>query len=39
MAAFTLSFFGGEHDVAATAIDRAVELNPNSAHAWMVTAW
>jgi len=36
MAAFTLSFFGGEHDVAATAIDRAVELNPNSAHAWMV---
>jgi TolB-like protein/Flp pilus assembly protein TadD len=36
MAAFTLSFFGGEHDVAATAIDRALALNPNSAQAWMV---
>jgi adenylate cyclase len=36
MAAFTLSFFGGEHDVAATAIDRALALNPNSAQAWMM---
>jgi adenylate cyclase len=36
MAAFTLSFFGGEHGVAATAIDRALALNPNSAQAWMM---
>jgi TolB-like protein/class 3 adenylate cyclase/Flp pilus assembly protein TadD len=36
MAAFTLSFFGGEHDVAATAIERALALNPNSAQAWMM---
>jgi adenylate cyclase len=36
MAAFTLSFFGAGHDVAATAIDRALALNPNSAQAWMV---
>jgi TolB-like protein/class 3 adenylate cyclase len=36
MAAFTLSFFGGEHDIAATAVDRALAFNPNSAHAWLV---
>ena len=36
MGAFTLSFFGEERDVAATAIDRALALNPNSAQAWMV---
>lgn len=36
MAAFTLSFFGEERDVAATAIDRALAFNPNSAQAWVV---
>ena len=35
MAAHTLSVFAGEHTVAAAAIDRALMLNPNSAHAWM----
>jgi TolB-like protein len=35
MAAYTLSFFGGEHATAASIIDRALTLNPNSAHAWM----
>jgi adenylate cyclase len=34
MAAATLHFFAGEHAVAAAAIDRALMLNPNSAHAW-----
>jgi adenylate cyclase len=36
MAAATLAIFTGELRVAATAIDRALMLNPNSAHAWMV---
>jgi adenylate cyclase len=35
MAAATLSFFAGEHAIAAAAIDRALILNPNSAHVWM----
>ena len=34
MAAFTLLILTGERDIAATAIDRALTLNPNSAHAW-----
>jgi TolB-like protein/class 3 adenylate cyclase len=34
MAAFILTVFGGEHATAASAIDRALTLNPNSAHAW-----
>jgi len=34
MAATTLAIFAGEHAVAAAAIDRALMLNPNSAHAW-----
>jgi len=34
MAAHTLSLFAGERAVAAAAIDRALVLNPNSAHAW-----
>jgi TolB-like protein len=33
MAGATLSTFAGEHDIAAAAIDRALTLNPNSAHA------
>jgi len=36
MAAHTLSFFTGELATAANVIDRALTLNPNSAHAWMV---
>ena len=39
MAAYTLSFFGGEHVTAASVIDRALTLNPNSAHAWMASGW
>jgi adenylate cyclase len=35
MAAYTLAFFAREHVTAATVIDRALTLNPNSAHAWM----
>jgi adenylate cyclase len=35
MAGFSLLSFAGERAVAATAIDRALTLNPNSAHAWM----
>jgi TolB-like protein/class 3 adenylate cyclase len=39
MAAFTLHAFAGEHAIAATAVDRALTLNPNSAHAWMACGW
>jgi TolB-like protein/class 3 adenylate cyclase len=39
MAAFTLFFLVGEHAIAATAIDRALTLNPNSAHAWMARGY
>jgi TolB-like protein/class 3 adenylate cyclase len=39
MAAFTLFIFVGEHAIAATAIDRALTLNPNSAHAWMARGY
>ena len=35
MAGNTLSFFAGEHASGASAVDRALILNPNSAHAWM----
>jgi TolB-like protein len=38
MAAFTLSY-AGQGDVAAAAVDRALTLNPNSAHAWMVRGY
>jgi TolB-like protein len=34
MGAFVLAVFAGEHAIAASAIDRALTLNPNSAHAW-----
>jgi TolB-like protein/class 3 adenylate cyclase len=34
MAAFILTVFAGEHAIALSAIDRALTLNPNSAHAW-----
>ncbi|HEX5320246.1 MAG TPA: tetratricopeptide repeat protein [Stellaceae bacterium] len=37
MAAWTLAIFTGEHATAASVIDRALRLNPNSAHAWMAS--
>ncbi|HEX5323176.1 MAG TPA: adenylate/guanylate cyclase domain-containing protein, partial [Capsulimonadaceae bacterium] len=37
MAATTLSRFAGEHDTAASIIDRSLTLNPNSAYAWMAS--
>jgi adenylate cyclase len=39
MTAFTLFYFVGERAVATTAVDRALSLNPNSAHAWMVRGY
>ena len=39
MAANTVSFFAGDHDTAASAIDRALTLNPNSAYAWLASAF
>jgi tetratricopeptide (TPR) repeat protein len=39
MAAFTLSVFAGAHAVAASAIERALTLNPNSAQAWNAKGW
>ena len=38
-AAFTISAFAGDHVAAATAIDRALVVNPNSAGAWMARGW
>jgi adenylate cyclase len=34
MAANTLSLFTGDHEAAISAVDRALILNPNCAHAW-----
>jgi tetratricopeptide (TPR) repeat protein len=39
MAGQVVAFFAGEHAAAASAIDRALALNPDSAHAWMVGGW
>ena len=39
MAAITLSIFADEHTLAATIIERALTLNPNSAHAWNATGY
>jgi tetratricopeptide (TPR) repeat protein len=39
MAGFTLLSYSGQGDVAAAAVDRALTLNPNSAHAWMVRGY
>ena len=39
MAADTISILAHEHGVAASAIERALKLNPNSAHAWMARGW
>jgi adenylate cyclase len=35
MAGHVILLFGGDHAGAASVIDRALMLNPNSAHAWM----
>ena len=35
-AAYTLFFLAGEAAMAAAALDRALTLNPNAAHAWLV---
>jgi TolB-like protein len=35
-AAHKLSYFTGDHATAGNVVDRALALNPNSAHAWMV---
>jgi TolB-like protein/class 3 adenylate cyclase/tetratricopeptide (TPR) repeat protein len=39
MASISLSIFAGEHLTAASAIDRALLLNPNSAQAWSARGW
>ena len=39
MAGRTVSLFTGEHATAAGVIDRALSLNPNSAHGWMARGW
>ena len=38
-AAFTLSALAGEHSAAASALDRALLFNPNSADAWTYRGW
>jgi TolB-like protein/class 3 adenylate cyclase/tetratricopeptide (TPR) repeat protein len=39
MAGDTVSILAHEHATAAGAIDRALRLNPNSAHGWMARGW
>jgi adenylate cyclase len=39
MAAVTLSTFAKDHSTAASLTDRALSLNPNSAHAWNAKGW
>src|SRR6202011_6400097 len=39
MAGYTLSVFAGEHATAASATDRALMLNRNSAYAWNARGW
>jgi adenylate cyclase len=39
MASLTVSALAGEHDTAAAGIDRALTLNPNSAHAWQARGY
>jgi TolB-like protein/class 3 adenylate cyclase len=38
-AAYTLFFLAGEAAMAAAALDRALALNPNAAHAWMARGY
>jgi adenylate cyclase len=37
MSGVTIAIFAGEHSAAASAIERSLVLNPNSAHAWMAS--
>ena len=37
MSGLTIAIFTGEHSAAASAIERSLALNPNSAHAWMAS--
>jgi adenylate cyclase len=39
MGGHVIAFFAGEHATAVSTIDRALTLNPNSSHAWMVRGW
>ena len=39
MAALTLSIFAGDHATATKAAQRALALNPNSVHAWLMSGW
>jgi TolB-like protein/class 3 adenylate cyclase/Flp pilus assembly protein TadD len=39
MAGDAISLLANEHVTGAGAIDRALKLNPNSAHAWMAKGW
>ena len=39
MAGDAISILARDHATAAGAIDRALKLNPNSAHAWMARGW
>jgi adenylate cyclase len=39
MASISLSIFAGEHVTAASATDRALLLNPNSAQTWSARGW
>jgi adenylate cyclase len=39
MAALTLSIFAGDHATATKAAQRALALNPNSVHGWMMSGW
>jgi TolB-like protein/class 3 adenylate cyclase/Tfp pilus assembly protein PilF len=39
LAAHALSFFGGALGAAASAVDRAIMLNPNSTYAWTAKGW
>jgi adenylate cyclase len=39
LAANTLSWCAGDHDTASGALDRALIINPNSAHAWRIKGY
>jgi TolB-like protein len=39
MGAHAVAYIARAHGTAANAVDRALTLNPNSAHAWMTSGW
>jgi len=39
MAALTLSIFAGDHTTATKAAQRALALNPDSVHGWLMSGW